>query len=116
MTTANASESCAAVVFGLHKALTRFESEVALAIALGSEPPHHDDPPEGPDSCLSQRTRHLKCDDDRPGTADGEGDEVPIPGLPRVIDALSAIMWFSMDRRWRDDGGRACKGQAAPFD
>ncbi|KAH9042194.1 hypothetical protein EDB85DRAFT_2235100 [Lactarius pseudohatsudake] len=116
-------------VFGLHKALTRFEPEVALAIALGSGPPHHDDPPEGPDSYLAdhgfeyidgERTRHLKSDDVRPDTdtdtADGEGDEDPVPGLPRVIDALSTIMWPSMVRRGRDDGGHARKGQAAPFD
>ncbi|KAH9048592.1 hypothetical protein EDB84DRAFT_1574646 [Lactarius hengduanensis] len=96
-------------VLGLHKALTRFEPEVALAIALGSGPPHHDDPPEGPDSYLAdhgfeyidgERTRHLKSDDVRPDTdtdtADGEGDEDPVPGLPRVIDALSTIMWPSM--------------------
>ncbi|KAH9179169.1 hypothetical protein EDB89DRAFT_778347 [Lactarius sanguifluus] len=114
-------------VFELHKALTRFEPEVALAIALGSGPPHHDDPREGPDSYLAdhgfeyidgERTRHLKSDDVRPGTdtADGEGDEDPVPGLPRVIDALSTIMWPSMVRRGRDDGGHARKGQAAPFD
>ncbi|KAH9037174.1 hypothetical protein EDB84DRAFT_1577659 [Lactarius hengduanensis] len=116
-------------VLGLHKALTRFEPEVALAIALGSGPPHHDDPPEGPDSYLAdhgfeyidgERTRHLKSDDVRPDTdtdtADGEGDEDPVPGLPRVIDALSTIMWPSMVRRGRDDGGHARKGQAAPFD
>ncbi|KAH9080609.1 hypothetical protein EDB83DRAFT_2513577 [Lactarius deliciosus] len=114
-------------VFGLHKALTRFEPEVALAIALGSGPLHHDDPPEGPDSYLAdhgfeyidgERTRHLKSDDVGPDTdtADGEGDEDPVPGLPRVIDALSTIMWPSMVRRGRDDGGHARKGQAAPFD
>ncbi|KAH9169362.1 hypothetical protein EDB89DRAFT_1985478, partial [Lactarius sanguifluus] len=40
-------------VFGLHKARTRFEPEVALAIAPGSEPPYHDDPPEGPDPYLA---------------------------------------------------------------
>ncbi|KAI9443148.1 hypothetical protein H4582DRAFT_2095767 [Lactarius indigo] len=116
-------------VFGLHKALTRFEPEVALAMALGSEPPHHDDPPEGPDSYLAdhgfeyidgERTRHLKSNHDRPDTDTdtdtGDGDEDPVPGLPRVIDALSTIMWPSMVRRGRDDGGHARKGQAAPFD
>ncbi|KAH8998645.1 hypothetical protein EDB92DRAFT_1836349 [Lactarius akahatsu] len=118
-------------VFGLHKALTRFEPEVALAIALGSGPPHHDDPPEGPDSYLAdhgfeyidgERTRHLKSDDVRPDTdtdtadGEGEGDEDPVPGLPRVIDALSTIMWPSMVRRGRDDGGHARKGPAVPFD
>ncbi|KAH9065478.1 hypothetical protein EDB87DRAFT_1077471 [Lactarius vividus] len=116
-------------VFGLHKALTRFEPEVALAIALGSEPPHHDDPPEGPDSYLAdhgfeyidgERTRHLKSDGVRPDTdtdtADGVGDEDPVPGLPRVIDALSTVMWPSMVRRGRDGSGHARKGQAAPFD
>ncbi len=114
-------------VFGLQKALSRFEPEVALAIALGSEPPHHDDPSEGPDSFLAdhgfeyidgERTHHLKSDDDRPDTDTdtGEGNEDPVPGLPRVIDALSTIMWPSMVRRGQDDGGRARQGQAAPFD
>ncbi|KAH9030493.1 hypothetical protein EDB85DRAFT_2275705 [Lactarius pseudohatsudake] len=106
-------------VFGLHKARTRFEPEVALAIAPGSEPPHHDDPPEGPDSYLAdhgfeyidgERTRHLKGDGDRQDTdtdtADGEGDGEPVPGLPCVIDALSTIMWPYMVRRGRE---------AAPF-
>ncbi|KAI9465563.1 hypothetical protein BJY52DRAFT_590563 [Lactarius psammicola] len=111
-------------VFGLQKALTRFEPEVALAIALGSEPPHHDDPPEGPDSFLAdngfeyidgERTHHLKSDDDSPDTGEGEGDEDPVPGLPRVIDALSTIMWPSMVRRGRDNGGRARQGHAAPL-
>lgn len=118
-------------VFGLHKALSRYEPDVALAIALGSEPPHHDDPPEGPDSFLAdhgfeyidgERTRHLKqtadrFDDDRPDTGggDGDGDEDPVPGLPRVIDALSTIMWPSMVRRGQDNGGSARKGQVAPL-
>ena len=40
-------------VFALQNGLSRFEPEVALAIALGHEPPHHNDPPEGPDSFLA---------------------------------------------------------------
>ena len=112
----------------MQKALSRFEPEVALAIALGSEPPHHDDPPEGPDSFLAdngfeyidgERTRHLKKtadrDDDQADTDRGEGDEEDLPGLPRVVDALSTIMWPSMIRRGRDNGDRAHKGNVAPL-
>ena len=53
---------------------------------------------------------------------DGDSDEDPVPGLPRVIDALSTIMWPSMIRRGGGDSSRASKGQAAaaaltsPFD
>ncbi|KAF8272185.1 hypothetical protein EI94DRAFT_1796327 [Lactarius quietus] len=120
-------------VFGLHKALSRFEPEVALAIALGNEPPHHDDPPEGPDSFLAdhgfeyidgERTRYLQNtadrDDDRPDTDRGEGDEDSVPGLPRVVDALSTIMWPSMVHRGQNNGDHAHKGEVAlltsPFD
>ena len=120
-------------VFGLHNAISRFEPEVVLAVALGSEPPHHDDPPEGPDSFLAdhgfeyidgERTRHLQKAADRevdhPDTDKGEGDEEDLPGLSRVVDALSTIMWPSMVRRGRDNGDRTHKGKVAtptsPFD
>ncbi|KAH9004852.1 hypothetical protein EDB83DRAFT_771708 [Lactarius deliciosus] len=91
------------------QALTRFEPEVALAIALGSEPPYHDDPPEGPDSYLAdhdfeyidgERTRHIKrrrrSPEYRHNTADGEGDGDPVPGLPCVIDRSAppcGLLW-----------------------
>jgi hypothetical protein len=96
-------------------------------VALGSEPPHHDDPPEGPDSFLAdhgfeyidgERSRHLQKaadrEDDHPDTDKGEGDEEDLPGLSRVVDALSTIMWPSMVRRGRDNGDRAHKGKVAP--
>jgi hypothetical protein len=115
-------------VFGLHKAISRFEPEVALAIALGSDTPHHDDPPEGPDSFLAdhgfeyidgESTRHptetADRDDERQDTDRGDGDEDPVPGLPRVVDALSTIMWPSMVRRGQDNGDRAHKGKVPPL-
>lgn len=42
-----------------------------------------------------------------------DGD--PLPGLPRVIDALSTIIWPSVIRLGRHSGGRVRKGQAAPL-
>ncbi|KAI9443072.1 hypothetical protein H4582DRAFT_2095709 [Lactarius indigo] len=67
-----------------------------------------------------ERTRHLKSDDDRPDTVTDTGtvedDEDPVPGLLRITDALSTIMWPSMVRRGHDDGDCVRKGQAAPFD
>jgi hypothetical protein len=95
---------------------------------LGSEAPHHDDPPEGPDSFLAdhgfeyidgERTRHptetADRDDERQDTDTGDGDEDPVPGLPRVVDALSTIMWPSMVRRGQDSGDRAHKGKVPPL-
>ncbi|KAI9510588.1 hypothetical protein F5148DRAFT_554625 [Russula earlei] len=113
-------------VFALQNGLSRFEPEVALAIALGREPPHHDDPPEGPDSFLADhgfeyidgertgnrgRARH-------PGTTasataraptpeeNGDADDADdVPGLARVVDALSTIMWPTMVREQDATGG-----------
>jgi len=36
---------------------------MALAVALGREPPHHNDPPEGPDSFLADHSfdKDLSC-------------------------------------------------------
>ena len=94
---------------------------------MGSEAPHHDDPSEGPDSFLAdhgfeyidgERTRHLTeadRDGERPDTDSGEGDEDSVPGLPRIVDALSTIMWPSMVRRGQDNGNRAHKGNLAPL-
>lgn len=94
---------------------------------MGSEAPHHDDPPEGPDSFLAdhgfeyidgERTRHLTeadRDDEHPDTDSGEGDEDSVPGLPRVVDALSTIMWPSMVRRGQDNGDRAHKDKLPPL-
>ena len=95
---------------------------MALAIALGRDPPHHDDPPEGPDSFLAdhgfeyidgERTHHPEIpsvsvsEENDPGSGVGvdvDDDDDDIQGLPRVIDALSTIMWPTMVRE-RDNGG-----------
>ena len=44
----------------LHNGLSHFKPEVALAVALGCNPPHHDDPP---DSFLSSHSfdKNLSC-------------------------------------------------------
>ncbi|KAH9004850.1 hypothetical protein EDB83DRAFT_2324123 [Lactarius deliciosus] len=102
-------------VFWLHKALTRFEPEVALAIAPGSEPPYHDDPPEGPDSYLADHGGDDRQNTDT-DTADGEGDGDPVPGLPCVIDRSAPPCGLL----WSVAGGTAAaaahaKGLAAPF-
>ncbi|KAI0004578.1 hypothetical protein BJV74DRAFT_385226 [Russula compacta] len=108
-------------VFALQNGLSRFEPEVALAVALGREPPHHDDPPEGPDSFLAdhgfeyidgERTRHPE----RTSTsAETTGDEIDdddedVQGLPRVIDALSTIMWPTMVRKRDEDNASSSRG------
>jgi hypothetical protein len=84
---------------------------VSLAIALGHEPPHHDDPPEGPDSFLAdhgfeyidgERTRHPeKIASASASEENGEdnNDEDDVQGLSRVVDALSTIMWPTMVRK-----------------
>ena len=102
---------------------------MALAIALGREPPHHDDPPEGPDSFLAdngfeyidgERTRHPEM---RSASASvtvesgGGGDDDDVQGLPRVIDALSTIMWPTMVRREQNGSGkRKTRLQPSLFD
>jgi len=98
-------------VFSLHNGLSRFEPEVSLAIALGHEPPHHDDPPEGPDSFLAdhgfeyidgERTRYPeKIASASASEENGEDndDEDDVQGLSRVVDALSTIMWPTMVRK-----------------
>jgi len=86
---------------------------VALAIALGHEPPHHDDPPEGPDSFLAdhgfeyidgERTRHpekiASASEENGEDNDNEDD---VQGLSRVVDALSTIMWPTMIRTQVDN-------------
>jgi hypothetical protein len=91
---------------------------VALAIALGREPPHHDDPPEGPDSFLAdngfeyidgERTRHPEMLSASVTAEDGDGndddDSDDVQGLPRVVDALSTIMWPTMIREPNGGGG-----------
>ncbi|KAI0252375.1 hypothetical protein BJV78DRAFT_1202454 [Lactifluus subvellereus] len=110
-------------VFALQGGIARFEPEVTLAISLGNEPPHHDDPPEGPDSFLAdhgfeyidgERTRPptttttTDADHYRRATSDDydeDSDADAVQGLPRVVDALSTIMWPSMVRQ-RDSGKR----------
>ncbi|KAI0283911.1 hypothetical protein BGY98DRAFT_635701 [Russula aff. rugulosa BPL654] len=96
-------------VFALHNGLSRFEPEVALAIALGHEPPHDDDPPEGPDSFLAdhgfeyidgERTRYPeKIVSASEENGEDEEDEDDVQGLSRVVDALSTIMWPTMIRK-----------------
>ena len=84
---------------------------MTLAIALGHEPPHDDDPPEGPDSFLADhgfeyidgdRTRYQEKITSVPeGNGNGEDndDEDGVQGLSRVVDALSTIMWPTMVRK-----------------
>ena len=82
---------------------------MALAIALGHEPPHHDDPPEGPDSFLAdhgfeyidgERTRYPEKIASAPeGNREDNDDEDDVQGLSRVVDALSTIMWPTMVRK-----------------
>ena len=85
---------------------------MSLAIALGREPPHHDDPPEGPDSFLAdhgfeyidgERTRYPEKITSASASASEENgednvDEDDVQGLSRVVDALSTIMWPTMVR------------------
>ena len=105
---------------------------MALAIALGREPPHHDDPPEGPDSFLAdngfeyidgERTRHPERPSasvtvENGGDGDGDGDhddDDDIQGLPRVIDALSTVMWPTMVREQTgSSSGKRNKPQLQP--
>jgi Alpha and gamma adaptin binding protein p34 len=102
-------------VFALHNGIARFEPEVALAISLGNEPAHPTDPPEGPDPFLAdhgfeyidgERTRHPTSNAD---AEDDDEDVDIVQGLPRVVDALSTIMWPSMIRD--PDGGKKRKSQ-----
>ena len=98
---------------------------MALAIALGHEPPHHDDPPEGPDSFLAdhgfeyidgERTRRRpemasasEENDEDNGGADADADD-DVQGLSRVVDALSTIMWPTMVHE-RDNNNNAGGGK-----
>ena len=87
---------------------------MALAIAIGHEPPHHDDPPEGPDSFLAdhgfeyidgERTRRL----DMASTSDEndkDNDDDDVQGLSRVVDALSTIMWPTMVREQENNNSK----------
>ena len=103
---------------------------MALAVSLGNGPPHHNDPPEGPDSCLAdhgfeyidgERTRPpmrstttTDADPHRRATSgdyDEDEDADAIQGLPRVVDALSTIMWPSMVRE-RDSASGKRRSQA----
>ena len=91
---------------------------MALAIALGHEPPHHDDPPEGPDSFLAdhgfeyidgERTRYPeKIASASEENGEDNVDEDDVQGLSRVVDALSTIMWPTMVRKQANNiiGGR----------
>jgi hypothetical protein len=80
---------------------------VALALALGHEPPHHDDPPEGPDAFLAdhsfeyidgERTRTRHPEMASASEENGEDVDDDVQGLSRVVDALSTIMWPTMVR------------------
>lgn len=112
-------------VFALQNGLARFEPEVTLAIALGREPPHRDDPPEGPDSFFAdhgfeyidgERTHRPEMPSASATEEDdgGGGNDDDVPGLPRVIDALSTIMWPTMVRERDNNGGGKRKSQLRP--
>lgn len=100
----------------MQNGISRFEPEVALAIALGNEPPHPNDPPEGPDSFLAdhgfeyidgERTRRLASALVSEENNDDDDDE-DVQGLSRVVDALSTIMWPTMVRE-RDSSNSGSK-------
>ena len=85
---------------------------MALAIALGHEPPHHDDPPEGPDSFLAdhgfeyidgERTRRP---DMTSISEEDNADDDDVQGLSRVVDALSTIMWPTMVREQENNNSK----------
>ena len=100
---------------------------MALAIALGHEPPHHDDPPEGPDSFLAdhgfeyidgERTRRLDMastseENDQDNAGDDDDD---VQGLSRVVDALSTIMWPTMVREQENNNKRKSALRPSLFD
>ena len=84
---------------------------MALAIALGQESPHPNDPPEGPDSFLAdhgfeyidgERTRRSEMVS---ASEENDEDDDDVQGLSRVVDALSTIMWPTMVRE-RDSGSK----------
>lgn len=102
---------------------------MALAIALGHEPPHHDDPPEGPDSFLAdhgfeyidgERTHYPEKIASAPeGNREDNVDEDDVQGLSRVVDALSTIMWPTMIRKQANNnisGQRGNELQTSLFD
>ena len=102
---------------------------MALAIALGHEPPHDDDPPEGPDSFLAEhgfeyidgdRTRYSeKIASASEGNGEDNDDEDDVQGLSRVVDALSTIMWPTMVRKKADNiisGKRESQPRPSLFD
>ncbi|TFY59210.1 hypothetical protein EVG20_g7876 [Dentipellis fragilis] len=80
--------------------------EVTLAIAVGKQAGHAEDPPEGPDQFLAEHGfEYIDAERDvsQSGRA-GEDDDADRPGetvqgLPRVVDALSTVMWPSMVRK-----------------
>jgi Alpha and gamma adaptin binding protein p34 len=107
----------------LHDGIARFEPEVALAISLGNGSSHPDDPPEGPDSYLAdhgfeyidgERTRHPTTDADADEDEDEDLDVVQ--GLPRIVDALSTIMWPSMVREPGNGKNRKSQAPSSLFD
>ncbi|KZV73838.1 hypothetical protein PENSPDRAFT_648596 [Peniophora sp. CONT] len=77
--------------------------DVVLAVGLGSEPPHPDDPPEGPDAFFADAGFEY-AEAAAPAAASissttaDEDSEPGVGNLSRVIDALSTIMWPSMQR------------------
>jgi hypothetical protein len=102
---------------------------VALAIALGHEPPHHDDPPEGPDSFLADHSfeyidgERTRCPEKIAFASEDNGedndDEDDVQGLSRVVDALSTIMWPTMVRKQANNiisGKRESKLRLSLFD
>ncbi|KAI0056115.1 hypothetical protein BV25DRAFT_1921266 [Artomyces pyxidatus] len=116
----------------LSQNLERHEPEVVLAIALGAPSTHPSDPPEGPDAFLADHSfeyidaeRAQRTSDDsnphheppspfRDSETEIEADDSDAPqGLPRVLDALSTIMWPSMVRT-HDSSKRKSLFEALP--
>ncbi|VDC00700.1 unnamed protein product [Peniophora sp. CBMAI 1063] len=77
--------------------------DVVLAVGLGSEPPHPDDPPEGPDAFFADagfeyaEATPAAPASTIPSSVDEDG-ELGVGSISRVVDALSTIMWPSMQR------------------
>jgi hypothetical protein len=85
-------------VFALKNGLSRFRARNGPPIALRHDPPHHDDPPEGPDSFLAEhgfeciegkRTRRPEMMVSASYEND-DGGEGEVLGLICIVDAPSA--------------------------
>ncbi|THG99596.1 hypothetical protein EW026_g2774 [Hermanssonia centrifuga] len=82
----------------LSQKLQHHDPEVSLAVRLGgasSVPAEGKDAEDGLDEFLSSHGLEY-VDGDRDGAGYLDEDRSGVPGLPRVIDALSTIMWPSL--------------------